>query len=413
MYKRQGNNLTDENNGFARRAKPRSNWAFADGAAIATPSGERDDSYLDACGACHSRRSTSGNVEALAPYHDHYRLALIEPGLYFEDGQIDDEVFVLGSFLQSKMHQKGVTCGNCHDPHSGKTLADGNALCAQCHQPNTFDTQAHHRHEPGSSGALCVDCHMPQRVYMTVDPRRDHSFPIPDPGRSLDSATPNACNLCHDDKTADWAVESMRGWGITVTTSRWAAINLGLDLQDSLVFHDYARNPPSDLPALRAATLLSKMSAFPSRLAFERASEQLSSPDPLLRRAAVGVLQAAPPEARWQLLSPLIEDPLQSVRHEVAIALADMSAQVTGNDAERLEGLTDDLRESLEYHADSPAGQMAIGNLELRSGFPILAEQAFKQALEIEPSFVPALINLADLYRALGSEGEALSLIHI
>jgi tetratricopeptide (TPR) repeat protein len=252
---------------------------------------------------------------------------------------------------------------------------------------------------------------MPERVYMTVDPRRDHSFPIPDPGRSLDSATPNACNNCHGDKTPAWAAESMRGWGVTVATSRWKALNRGLALQDALVFHDYARNPPTSLPALRAASLLAKMSAFPSRLAFERASAQLSSPDPLLRRAAVGVLQSTPPEARWQLLSPLIEDPLQSVRHEVAIALADMSAQLAGSDAERLEVLINDLRESLEYHADSPAGQMAIGNLELRSGFPILAEQAFKKALEIEPSFVPALINLADLYRVFGSEGEARALL--
>ena len=405
------NNLTDEDTGFPRQARPRLSWAFEEEAAIATPSGARDGSYLDACGACHSRRSTSGDIEALAPYHDRYRLALIEPGLYFDDGQIDDEVFVLGSFLQSKMQQKGVTCGNCHDPHSGKMLADGNALCAQCHQPKTFDTRSHHHHEPGTSGALCVDCHMPERVYMTVDPRRDHSFPIPDPERSLDSATPNACNNCHGDKTPAWAVESMRGWGITITPSRWKAINRGLDLQDSLVFHDYARNPSSGLPGLRAASLLAKMAAFPSRLAFERASAQLSSPDPLLRRAAVGVLQSAPPEARWQLLNPLIEDPLQTVRHEVAIALADLLAQLGGNDAERLEGLIDELRESLEYHADSPAGQLAIGNLELRMGFPILAEQAFNKALEIEPSFVPALINLADLYRSFGSEGEAQALL--
>ena len=405
------NNLTDENSGFASKARPRMSWGFAEGAAVATPSGEPDDSYLDACGACHSRRSTNGDIEALAPFHDHYRLATIDPGLYFSDGQIDDEVFVLGSFLQSKMAQRGVTCGNCHDPHSGKTIADGNALCAQCHLPTVFDNEKHHRHEVGSTGAACVECHMPERVYMTVDPRRDHSLQIPDPVFSQKSGAPNACNLCHTDKTPAWAAEAMQNWGIGEHSNRWASINHGLNLQDSKVFLDYARNPPADLAPIREASLLGKAGVFPSQFAYERAAAHLSSPEPLLRRAAVEMLQSAPLELRWQLLQPLMDDPLQSVRNAVAIGLADALSQLTGRDAQRLRRLLDEQRSALAYHADSPAGQLAIGNLELRSGFPILAERAFKAALEIEPKFVPALLNLADLYRSIGSDGEASGLL--
>lgn len=403
--------LQADDSGFVHQQNSSLRWAFADDKTIASPSGERSNRYIDTCGGCHSRRSTSGDVEALAPYHDHYRLALIEPGLYFSDGQIDDEVFVLGSFLQSKMQQQGVTCGNCHDPHSGKTLMDGNGLCAQCHLPEAYDVTAHHRHKSGSSGSICVDCHMPERIYMTVDPRRDHSFPIPSPARSLQSDTPNACNLCHREQTPGWAAEAMTNWGIGARADRWASINRGLALQDAVVFREYARDPPSGLPTLRDASLLGKTAAFPSRLAFERASAQLSSREPLLRRAAVGVLQSAPPELRWQLLNPMIEDPLQTIRHEVAIALSDLLGRLNDKDAERLQGLINEFRESLEYHADSPAGLLAIGNLEVRMGFPILAERAFKRALEIEPDFVPALINLADLYRAIGSDGESKALL--
>ena len=117
------------------------------------------------------------------------------------------------------------------------------------------------------------------------------------------------------------------------------------------------------------------------------------------------MLQPAPLELRWQLLNPLIDDPLQSVRQAVAIALADALPRVTGKDAERLRRLLDESRGAFAYHADSPAGQLAIGNFELKSGFPILAEQAFKDALEIEPDYVPALLNLADLYRGIGADG--------
>ena len=109
------------------------------------------------------------------PYLDSYLPALLEPGLYHADGQIDGEVYEYGSFLQSRMYAAGVTCSNCHDPHSAKLRAAGNALCAQCHMPEKFDVVAHHHHPPGSSGAQCVNCHMPTKNYMVVDARRDHS----------------------------------------------------------------------------------------------------------------------------------------------------------------------------------------------------------------------------------------------
>ncbi len=407
----QSDGLGDADSGFDNKPAAGLRWALAEGSPIAAPAGERDDSYIDTCGACHSRRSASGDMEHLAPFHDRYRLATIDPGLYFDDGQIDDEVFVLGSFLQSKMAQRGVTCGNCHDPHSGKTVADGNALCARCHLPAVYDSEKHHRHEPGANGAACVDCHMPERVYMTVDPRRDHSFPIPDPAFSQKSGAPNACNLCHDDKTPAWAAEAMRDWGLDARNNRWASINHGLNLQDSKAFLDYVRNPPAGLAPIREASLIGKTGVFPSQFAYQRAAALLASPEPLLRRAAVEMLESAPLELRWQLLQPLIDDPLQSVRHAVAIALADVLPQLTGKDAQRLQRLLDARRVALAYHADSPAGQLAIGNFELRTGFPILAEQAFKAALEIEPRFVPALLNLADLYRGIGADREALELL--
>ena len=246
---------------------------------------------------------------------------------------------------------------------------------------------------------------------MTVDPRRDHSFQIPDPVFSQKSGAPNACNLCHDDKTPAWAAEAMRNWGIGERSNRWASINHGLDLQDSRAFLDYARNPPADLTPIREASLLGKAGVFPSQFAYQRAAAHLSSPEPLLRRAAVEMLESAPLELRWQLLQPLIDDPLQSVRNAVAIGLADALPQLTGRDAQRLQRLLDEQRSALAYHADSPAGQLVIGNLELRSGFPILAEQAFKTALEIEPKFMPALLNLADLYRGIGADGEARGLL--
>jgi predicted CXXCH cytochrome family protein len=400
--------------GFDRKRTPPLAWAFRGNDDIASPSGTISNAHLDTCGGCHSRRSSLGDTTPLADYHDQYRLALLDQGLYFEDGQIDDEVFVMGSFLQSKMHRSGVTCDNCHNVHSGKLIAEGNALCAQCHKPERFDTTDHHRHPAGSAGAQCVNCHMPERLYMSVDLRRDHSFTIPDPQLSMVSNAPNACTTCHQGKTDAWAVKAMTKWGTTERKNIWPLINQGLDRQDSLVFRDYASNPSSlNLTPIRQATLLGKLAGFPSRLSVETAASQLSNPDPLIRRAAVSALRPMQVEVRWQLLNSLINDPVKVIRLEVASVLTDALVQLEGKDAERLGKLIEEYRETLNYQADSPAGQLSIGNLEASLGFSILAENAYLRSLEIEAYYVPTLINLADLYRATDRDHEARKLLQL
>src|SRR5690606_33015815 len=150
------------------------------------------------CAQCHSRQTGrfDENFRPGDSYYNHYDLALLHEGFYHADGQIDDEVFVHGSFLQSKMYAHQVRCSDCHDPHSAKLKFEGNQLCAQCHVPAKYDTPAHHHHPMGSSGAQCVECHMPSRTYMVIDDRRDHSLRVPRPDLSVLLGTPNACNDC-------------------------------------------------------------------------------------------------------------------------------------------------------------------------------------------------------------------------
>ncbi|MFT5505909.1 MAG: putative CXXCH cytochrome family protein [Gammaproteobacteria bacterium] len=404
--------LNENNSGFSKQSKPQLSWAFRGNDDTASPSGTINSDYLNSCGGCHSRRASFGDVEPLTAYHDQYRLALLDQGLYFADGQINDEVFVLGSFLQSKMQQQGVTCANCHEPHSGKLVAEGNSLCAQCHNSDRFDSSEHHQHEAETTGAQCVNCHMPESLYMGVDLRRDHSFSIPDPALSQVTDAPNACINCHQDKEHQWAAEAMSGWGVAATRNVWATINQGLEQQDSLMFRNYAQDPPTQVKApIRQATLISKLRAFPSQLAIETAAPNLTNPDPLLRRAAVTAIRPMPIQLRWQLLSPLITDPLKVVRLEVANALVDVLPLLEGKDADRLGKLVEEYRVSLAYFADTPGGQLSIGNLELGLGYNVHAEKAYKRALEIEPHFVPALINLSDLYRANGTDGESIDLL--
>ena len=181
-------------------------WEMNPETGIARRTEKLASTELETCAACHSRRKViAKSPRPGEPFLDGYLPALLEPGLYHADGQIDGEVYEYGSFLQSRMHAAGVTCSNCHDPHSAKLRAEGNGLCAQCHLPARFDAREHHHHEPGSAGAQCVNCHMPTKTYMVVDARRDHSIRVPRPDLSISLGTPNACSQCHGDRPARWA----------------------------------------------------------------------------------------------------------------------------------------------------------------------------------------------------------------
>ncbi|HSO47160.1 MAG TPA: multiheme c-type cytochrome, partial [Rhizobiaceae bacterium] len=185
----------------------------------------RQETELAVCGPCHARREAFSQVSSPpgAPMGDHYNLSLLSPPLYFLDGQQREEVFIHGSFLQSKMMARGVTCSNCHEPHSGELVAQGDAVCTQCHnetgrtdfptlKPKNYETAAHHRHAEGSEAAQCVSCHMPQTSYMMIDGRRDHFFRRPDPAQSKAAGSPDACTGCHTDQTQDWAAERIAEW---------------------------------------------------------------------------------------------------------------------------------------------------------------------------------------------------------
>ena len=213
-------------------ATDRGTWAMNEQTGIARRTeAPRSSAVLDACGACHTRRKViaEGNTAA-TPLLDRSMPALLEPGLYHADGQIDGEVFEVGSFMQSRMFAAGVTCTNCHDPHAGGLRASGNGLCAQCHMPQKFDVTEHHHHAPGSSGAQCAACHMPAKTYMGVDLRRDHSFRVPRPDLTETIGVPNTCNACHTDRSPAWAASTVAGWyphGRQTTPHYGAALHAG------------------------------------------------------------------------------------------------------------------------------------------------------------------------------------------
>ena len=361
---------------------------------------------LKACAVCHSRRTALTNEFLPAEgYDQHYLAALMSDDLYFVDGQIKDEVYEYNSFRQSKMFAKGVRCSDCHEPHSGKLRAEGSKVCLQCHEAGHYDVPSHHHHTTEARPAVgCVDCHMPQRTYMVVDPRRDHSFRVPRPDLTESFGVPNACQNCHRDKPPAWASMQIRQW-LGRETSGFQQFAAALDAvrrtaAGAETLLRGALNDPATPPIAKGSILADAgplLHAIPEAL-----RRALHAPFVAERLGALRAIETLPLANRWSLAAHLLSDDERAIRIEAARLL--VAADLTPAQDQRLEGPLRELREAATVYASRPQWRVIAASVDASLGRSAQAIENFEAALAIEPGFVQAYANLADLYRALGRE---------
>jgi predicted CXXCH cytochrome family protein len=367
---------------------------------------------LATCAQCHSRRTPFAHgMDHDGRLFDTHDIALLRNGLYFSDGQQHDEVYEVGSFLQSKMHAHGVTCSDCHDPHSSELRMPGNGVCAQCHATSKYDAPAHTLHALNSAGSQCVACHMPPRNYMVIDARRDHSMRIPRPDLSAKLDTPNACTDCHANRTSSWAaavIEHAYGPERKGFQTFGAALHDGRNQSPGAVAGLMSLARDAQSPAIVRATALADLSPYLNAAVIPAIEAGLADSSPLVRGAALDVLLGAPPQERIRLAFGLIDDPAPIVRMKAARVLAIMPPQ--GDDAATQAQLTkvfDEYVASQRANAERPEAHVNLGLFYFERRDPVLSESEYRAALALEPDFVPAYVNLADLYRTYNREADA------
>jgi hypothetical protein len=228
-----------------------------------------------------------------------------------------------GSFLQSRVYHGGVTCSDCHEPHSLKLRASGNGVCAQCHLPSKYDSTSHH-FKMGSVGS-CVECHMPTTNYMVIQPRHDHSIRVLRPDLSVKIGASNACNKCHSDRTPKWADENINKWyakryrGYQTYAEALYDSRTGASSAEGLLVR-LADDEGS--PDIARATALSELNRYLSPSSIEAVRLDLSNDDPMVRASALDALELAEPAVRLRLAFNLLNDPVRAVRIKAAPALA-------------------------------------------------------------------------------------------
>ncbi len=374
-----------------------------------------DDAELEVCAQCHSRRGQfSNSYRPGERLQDHYLPALLVNGLYWPDGQQRDEVYNWGSFLSSRMYSKGVTCGDCHEPHGAKLRAPGNGVCAQCHLASKYDAPSHHFHAAGTAGAACASCHMRTETYMIVDARHDHSFRIPRPDLSERLGVPNACNQCHTDRTASWASAEIRKRyrnprpGFQDFAEAFASADRG-EPSASIALTQLVAN--LDESAIARASALDRMAQFGGENALLSAEAALKDRSALVRHAAIGVFDTVPPDQRREI-APLLSDPIRSVRMRAARTLAPLPERALGpTESEAFARAADEYVAGERFNADRPENRVNLGGFFAERGRFMEAEAEFRAALALDPAFVPAWVNLADLMRMRNREADAESIL--
>jgi len=387
---------------------------------------------VELCAPCHSRRAILGDYTHAEPdLLDSLLPSLLTPELYFPDGQILDEVYVYGSFTQSKMYHREVRCSDCHEVHSIKLIKEGNSLCLQCHRASEYDTKDHHFHkykgEEGApvksedgrvlfevgTGTECIQCHMPGRYYMGIDYRPDHSIRIPRPDLSERIGVPDACTRCHVNKTVQWSDEHVTKWygpgrkhhyGTIIAAGRNGMPEAQKDLCQLAVDPLY--------PVIVRATALSLLSAYPGEEAIRAYERSLMDEEALIRRTAVEGLNISDMSRQIKLISPLLYDSVKAVRVEAASRLAGEPSKHLDDDRKKVfRRALKEFIASMEYSGDFAFGRYNLGNLYADLNRPEDAIRHYRAAIKIDDLFYPAKVNLAMLQNRLGNNEEAEGLL--
>lgn len=429
-------------------------WDRNHGYGLAALKGDDPEPQLQSCAPCHSRRGLlDGSFTAGDLFHDHYDLERLTEATYHADGQIKDEVYVFGSFIQSKMYHKGIRCTDCHDPHTLELKHPGNETCTSCHQhaAGKYDVPAHHHHPVGTEGAKCVNCHMPHTTYMAIDERRDHSLRVPRPDLSVKLGTPNACSSCHvedqrknldtetnqslgeyaqwlaaaqagDQAVADaiaqtdqWCDQACEKWygSERKTPNHFAEPTVALRRGEPGAAAELLKIAVADdtvAPAIARASAWDELSASPltplaSPAALRAAGqvvEQTFQP-PMVRAAAARALAYGSPQQIRAGLLPLLDDDSKLVRSAAAgtILASGLYPSLSGAEQVRVDHVADELREALMTANDRGGAHMGWAMICEGRGKFNDAIESYQKAIAVEPETTGPRTNLAQLLESL------------
>ncbi|HLO82774.1 MAG TPA: tetratricopeptide repeat protein, partial [Chitinophagaceae bacterium] len=368
---------------------------------------------VNACAPCHARKADIAAKLVNSPeIMDNFIPEIPSTEFFHADGQVDDEDYIYTSFLQSKMFHRAVKCSNCHNPHSGKLVLPVTQVCMQCHA-RKYESFEHTRHDAKLSQVTCVNCHMPGKIYMGNDLRHDHSFRVPRPDLSVKYGTPNACNMCHTDKKAQWASDAVVKWFGPERKYHFADDLIPGSKGDAASeTHLQRLMADTAVPAIVKATAADYLRNIPTLTSLNVLIKALKNPDAQVRYRALRSLPSFPYEQWKDAATVMFDDKVKAVR----IAAADLFLQVPVEQIpvdyrNSFANAKQELQQYLMYQADFSVGNVMIGDFYYRLSDQVNAEKYYKRALKKDSLMNYVRFNLSSLYNSQGRNEEALKVL--
>ncbi|MCK4562318.1 MAG: hypothetical protein KAT78_05385, partial [Flavobacteriaceae bacterium] len=364
--------------------------------------GKAQNEQMNLCAPCHARRvKLTKNLEPGKQFENQYMVQNLTVNYYHGDGQIREEDYVYGSFLQSKMYDEGVKCSDCHDAHSMQLKFKGNKLCLQCHVPADYDNKKHHFHKENTEASQCINCHMTGNTYMGNDFRRDHSFRIPRPDQSVKYNTPNACKECHDDKTNQWAANTIKKWYGNQRQEHFSdalllSTNQNLSLTDRESLDTFINN--LQFPEIARATVIENLD-YSTNNQLTALLLALNDSSAIVRYNALLKFRNATPQDRVAIALKHMNDSIKLVRigaAQLTIGFDDNTLiEVDKNNFIKSRG---ELEVMLYSNADFSTGRMQLGDYYLQNNDIKTAIKHYEIALQKDSLLIPVYSNLATAY---------------
>jgi predicted CXXCH cytochrome family protein len=370
------------------------------------------DREIQTCTQCHARRNhIADGYTAGAPLLDYYVPLPLLAGMYYPDGQQLDEVYTVASFQQSKMYGMGVTCADCHDPHTQKLRRPGNQVCLQCHRAAKYDAATHHHHAAGSAGAQCVSCHLPDTAYMQIDLRHDHSIRIPRPDLTVALGVPNACNRCHTEHDARWASALVKYWFPTPNPGfqRFASAFAADDRNDPGAVDSLGAiaNDATE-PWIVRASALARLAARPGATALQAAQRWSGDSNPVIRFYALSDLEGMGAQQRLSLATPLLRDQRRAIRQEAAWLLAPLAGTLDSTTHRAFDAAAAEFVASQRYNADRAPSRLRLVAFYAQLGRLDSAATEFKAAARLDSAAAAQYAEALSTAAASSPEAAAL-----
>jgi hypothetical protein len=381
------------------------------------------------CAQCHSFRDTfAKGFSAGADYYNYFMpiLEYNQPRdkdpAYWADGRTRRFSNDAYGLWQSECFLKGgATCISCHSSvheveieKNPQLRPMANALCTRCHVQIGEKISAHTHHAAGSTGSSCVECHMPRTVFSIKAEIRDHSMSIPVPENTIHHGIPNACNICHRDRDANWSIKQMDEWygdgsrqKLIRRADAFAFAAKGDPRSIDPLLAILAEPGEGGLVRANAAGHLSRFSKDP--VVFAALERSLTDREPAVRQVAALLIQpgAADREAAVKALVRALDDSETSVRVGAAASLVSMGIrELPGEDGERLDRAKELFRARAEANSDDAEQEIGAGRFFYLIGDIPRAISAFRTSLRIDPES-PAQYLLAAAYVQKGDVAQA------